>query len=173
MTDMIDLKDEHFLDIGCGSGTVSLYLAKTCAATITGIDIDKKEIKKAQSRANKFSIHFLLADAIHLPFKDETVGVVTCFDVLHHIKAWKNALKEIKRVLKPNGYLIYTDIVYPPLMTTIRKLCNHGNRMTMTDFNTCAEQNGIFLVHAFVSHYLIFNHYRAVLKKCTSALILE
>lgn len=164
MMDIIEVKGQHFLDIGCGSGAVSTYFAKTYAATITGIDIDRKEIKKAQSRTNG-PIHFLQADTIHLPFKDETIDIVTCFDVLHHIKTWENALKEIKRVLKPKGYLIYTDIFYSSLMTKMRALFNHGNRMTIADFTTFMEQQEIFIVHAVVSHYLIFDHYKAVLKK--------
>lgn len=164
MMEMVELK-EHLLDIGCGSGAVSSYFAETYAATITGIDVDKEEIRKAQSRTNGLPIHFLQADATHLPFKDETFDVVTCFDVLHHIKTWKNALKEIKRVLKPNGYLIYTDVCYSQLMAKMRELFDYGNKMTVADFTTFMEQNGIFLVHVVVSHYLIFDHCKAVLKK--------
>jgi ubiquinone/menaquinone biosynthesis C-methylase UbiE len=165
MMDTIEVKEcQHFLDIGCGSGAVPSYFAKPYTATITGIDIDREEIKKAQSRTRK-PIYFLQADATHLPFKDETVDIITCLDVLHHIKTWKNALKEIKRVLKPNGYLIYTDIFYSRAMATIRALFNHGNRMTAADFTTFMEQHGIFIVHVVVSHYLIFDHYKAVLKR--------
>ena len=91
------------LDVGCGQGVFLDRLAQTYRVKGTGIDISPRAIRQAkkQSRAGKF----IMADAVRLPFKDQSFDLVFSLDSLEHIKPQVKALKEMLRVLKPGGIL--------------------------------------------------------------------
>jgi len=97
-------KKGKLLDIGCGAGdfpeAFNYYLPNL---KITAIDLSKKAIEKAKKRNIKAK--FIVASAEKLPFKDNSFDVVTCFDVLEHVKSPEKMLGEIQRVLKPGGTL--------------------------------------------------------------------
>lgn len=50
----------------------------------------------------------MVADLLELPFEDNSFDIVTCREVIEHVEDEQKALKEIKRVLKPHGYLLIT-----------------------------------------------------------------
>lgn len=102
-------KGERMIDLGCGIGLYTLTLKKK-GYDIEGVDLDKNKIKKANYISKKTGINakFSVADIAHLPFKNNEFDKVIFSDVLEHIKEDTAALKEIARVLKPNGRLIIT-----------------------------------------------------------------
>jgi SAM-dependent methyltransferase len=94
------------LDIGCGEGWPSLYLARNIAY-VTGIDISAEYIRLAQSTASLLSlanVTFQVADIEHLPFADGSFKGV-CFggNVFTYQSDPVRMLNEIHRVLAPNG----------------------------------------------------------------------
>jgi len=95
-------KKGKLLDVGCGMGdfleAFSFYRPKY---NFFGIDISAKAISQAKKR--NLNINFKVADAQKLPFKDNTFDVVTCFDLIEHVKYPKLVLSEIHRVLKKRG----------------------------------------------------------------------
>tara|TARA_Y100000034_G_C6896361_1_gene413357 strand:+ start:1101 stop:1796 length:696 start_codon:yes stop_codon:yes gene_type:complete len=98
------------LDIGCSGGRYCFSFAKLGMKT-TGIDIAKKATDFASKKAKELGIknlNFQVGEAINLKFKTNTFDIIICIEVLHHLsnKDLKISLKEIKRVLKPNGILI-------------------------------------------------------------------
>jgi|TARA_B100000678_G_scaffold222010_1_gene189517 SAM-dependent methyltransferase len=104
------------LDVGCGQGhwtkTLAPYLAEK--ASITAIDNDSNWFEKNSALKDYFklsNIGFNLkrGDAEDLPFEDEAFDFVTCQTVLIHLKNPKKALKEMTRVLKPNGLLLCVE----------------------------------------------------------------
>ena len=106
----------NMLDVGCGQGhwtkTLAPYLAEK--ASITAIDNDSNWFEKNSALKDYFklsNIGFNLkrGDAEDLPFEDEAFDFVTCQTVLIHLKNPKKALKEMTRVLKPNGLLLCVE----------------------------------------------------------------
>ena len=97
-------KKGKLLDVGCGAGdfpeAFNYYLP---SFKISAIDISKKAIEKAKQRDIK--ANFIVASAEELPFKDNCFNVVTCFDVLEHVKSPEKMLGEMQRVLKSGGTL--------------------------------------------------------------------
>jgi ubiquinone/menaquinone biosynthesis C-methylase UbiE len=134
---------DNFLGVGCGSGAVSKYVASNYDANITAIDLEPELIERAQRSVRDMpNIHFLAADATHLPFLDNGFDVVLSFGVMHHISNWLDALKEIHRVLKPEGCFVYADIVYPRLVAKIARSFKHSYGVTTTqDLNLFVEDN--------------------------------
>jgi len=158
---------ENFLEVGCGSGAVSKYVASNYDANITAIDLDPELIELAQKSVHDMpNIHFLAADATHLPFLDKGFDVVLSFGVMHHISNWLDALKEIHRVLKPEGWFVYADIVYPRLVAKIARSFKHSYGVTTThDLNLFVEDNNFSSIHTSLSKSLLWNWCEAVYRR--------
>lgn len=93
------------LDIGCGSGRNFLDVK---GISLFGTDFSEEMLKLAKQRAEKSGINVNLkkANSDKIPFKDNYFDSVLCYAVLHCIKSEKqrvDTIKEIYRVLKPNG----------------------------------------------------------------------
>ena len=57
---------------------------------------------------------FVLGNSYKLPFKDDEFDLIVCSEVLEHLHEYNDALKEIKRVLKPRGYFLASVPAYFP-----------------------------------------------------------
>lgn len=90
------------LDVGANSGEFMKLLKDSKACRVKGVDLSLLAIENAKKKG----IKVLYADAENLPFKDASFDVVILREVLTHIHEPLKALKEIRRVLKPKGFLI-------------------------------------------------------------------
>jgi len=99
-------------DLGCGTGTTALLLARDFGLQVSGVDLSATNIERAIERMNTDSaaVRFVQADAHKLPFeKNELDGILAeCSFSLFADQA--AVLAEIKRVLKPGGRLAVTDM---------------------------------------------------------------
>jgi len=110
MCNIRDVKNKRILDAGCGIGLYSLELANK-GAQVTGVDINTKKITIAQNLANKMKIKnvfFERGDLTNLKLKSDYFDKIICSDVLEHIKNDEKAVKELFRVLKKGGEIIFT-----------------------------------------------------------------
>jgi ubiquinone/menaquinone biosynthesis C-methylase UbiE len=89
---------KNLLVVGCGSGLEAAILAQKLKAEVVGIDI-KDEFDET---AKKYAA-LETGDAENLLFKDETFDFVFSYHALEHIPNPKNALEEMRRVLKTGG----------------------------------------------------------------------
>ena len=151
---------QNFLEVGCGNGAVSKYVAKKYLLNVTGVDIDPEQIKLAQENTGDIpNIHFLEVDATNLPFQDNDFDIVLSFGVMHHISNWLDALGEIRRVLKPQGYFVYADLVYSELIAKFGRSFKHSYGITtMDDLNSFIQKNGFSTIHASMTNALIWHH---------------
>ena len=111
-------KGEKILDAGCGIGCYSFELATKFGCRVDGIDMDTEDIELAKQIIEKrhvSNVEFNVCGIFELKFDDETFDKVILIDVLEHIANDVRALKELHRVLKPEGQLIlstpYVDIM--------------------------------------------------------------
>lgn len=96
------LKDLSLLDVGGSTGIIDNYLAGHFG-NVVGIDIDDAAIKHARETHKKGNLEFMAADALSLPFPDDSFDVVICSQVYEHVPDPARMLDEIFRVLKPGG----------------------------------------------------------------------
>ncbi|MCC6138826.1 MAG: class I SAM-dependent methyltransferase [Bdellovibrionaceae bacterium] len=101
------------LDIGCGTGSLTVDLARTFPkAQITAIDLSFPYLKQAQRRLKKFPrVGFLQANAEDLPFKDSAYDVVVSCYLMHELprSAREKVIQEMVRLKKPEGVGVITD----------------------------------------------------------------
>jgi ubiquinone/menaquinone biosynthesis C-methylase UbiE len=102
------LDGDRILDLGCGNGRL-LKVFKEQKIDYFGLDASEKLIKIARKEYPKSK--FKVGDILSLPFPDNFFDKVFVIRTLHHVPSQKlrlQALKEIRRVLKPGGILILT-----------------------------------------------------------------
>jgi len=161
--------NQDFLEAGCGNGLVTKYLAEKYGASVTGIDIDPQQIALARKEAEDMqNIRYLEADTTSLPFGNRKFDIVLSFGVLHHIENWLDALKEIKRVLKPGGYFLYADIIYPERITSMDRSSNMSFGLVTIDIdelNSFLEEFGFTTVHSQWKKRLVCKNYEAVYRR--------
>lgn len=92
-------KDSILVDIGSGISPITPYPEKTLF-----LELEKKAVDFLVSKG----LNAKKGDITKLPFKDNSVDVIFCSEVLEHVPNYKKALKECSRVLKKNGALILT-----------------------------------------------------------------
>src|SRR4051812_44880044 len=106
---------EAVLDVGCGTGSLAIVAAKQVGTTgrVVGIDPSPEMIDraKAKARRKKVGVDFDVAWAQALPFHDASFDVVVSTVMLHHIPraGREDALRKVRRVLKPTGRLVAID----------------------------------------------------------------
>ncbi|UCG54107.1 MAG: class I SAM-dependent methyltransferase [Dehalococcoidia bacterium] len=158
-----------FLEVGCGGGFVTKYLAEEYRGKVTGVDIDPLQIELAKKGSGDIKdISYFEADATNLPFGDRKFDIILSVGVLHHMKDWLDALKEIKRVLKPGGYFLYADIVYPERITTIDKSSNLSFGLVTIDIgelNSFFDKFGFTTIYSQWKNRLVCKNYEAVYRK--------
>jgi len=106
---LLSLKGRLVLDGGCGPGTFGVILAET--NQVVGIDISGRSVRSANKRARDARASFvaLVGDLELLPFRSETFDICFCGWVLHHFPEVEPVIRELKRVLKPEGILAFVE----------------------------------------------------------------
>ncbi|MBT8368698.1 MAG: class I SAM-dependent methyltransferase [Deltaproteobacteria bacterium] len=101
----------NVLELGCGIGTVSAFLAQHYRMRVWGTDTDPLQIQRAQHQHPETAhLTFRVEDAAKLSFKDTDFDLVVSQNVFHHMAQWQTAASEISRVLTPGGYLLWLDL---------------------------------------------------------------
>ncbi len=101
-----DLKNKSVLCIGCGTGEECGYIKSLGVKRIVGIDISKELIKNAKK--NYPEIEFYVMNIEKINFQKSSFDFVYSSLVLHYLKDWTKALKNIHRVLKKNGTFLFS-----------------------------------------------------------------
>ncbi|MBD2485665.1 methyltransferase domain-containing protein [Planktothrix sp. FACHB-1365] len=109
----------QILDVGCGIGGSSLYLADKFQAEVTGITLSPVQAKRATERALEAQLQtktkFLVADALEMPFEANRFDLVWSLESAEHFPNKIKFLQESYRVLKPGGTLLMATWCHRPL----------------------------------------------------------
>jgi len=119
----IDKRNIKILNIGTGTGEEIKVLKKY--GKVYAIDINSDAIKmipKGLCEEKK------VCDATDITYPDEFFDLVTSFDVFEHIKNDSKSVREVKRILKPSGYLIFTVPAFQFLFSSRDKALEHKRR---------------------------------------------
>jgi len=92
----------RILDLGCGTGRFSTPLRQAFSCRVIGVEPSAAMLKVARVKED---IVWLQGQAENLPFSDGALDLVFMSQVFHHLVDSRTALREIRRVLKPGGFL--------------------------------------------------------------------
>jgi tocopherol O-methyltransferase len=108
---------EQILDVGCGIGGSSLYLAEKFGATATGITLSPVQANRATERARSSNINaqFQVADALNMPFPDNSFDLVWSLESGEHMPDKAKFIQECVRVLKPGGTFVMATWCHRPI----------------------------------------------------------
>ncbi len=123
--------DVQVLDWGCGKGHIS-YLLQRAGFQVTACDVDARADDSAFGQATPIiaeqAIEVVpLVDPVALPFADASFDVVLSMGVLEHVEDDAGSLRELHRVLKPDGLCLVCFLPYT-LSWTQRLAHARGNR---------------------------------------------
>ena len=124
---------ESILDIGCGRGLLLIELAKKIPqGKATGVDLwlgnleyknsPQMVLDNASVEGVSNRIEVITADALALPFNNNSFDMVTTSLMMHHLTDIYKALNEMVRVLKPGGTLVIADVNskrYVPILKSL------------------------------------------------------
>lgn len=102
------------LDVGCGAGFLSNELALH-GYKVSGVDLSADSLRVAKLYDKTGSVNYETADALHLPYPDQSFDVVTSMDFLEHVENPEAFIKEFARVLKPGGLFFFHTFNRSPL----------------------------------------------------------
>lgn len=120
-------KEYTVLDLGCGGGrNIEYFLTK--ASKVYGIDHSKASVKIA-SELNKKEIKsgrckILIQDVKNIPFKDESIDIVTAFETIYFWNDIEECFKEIYRELKKGGQFLICNEASSKERRDVKKLVN-------------------------------------------------
>ena len=126
-------RDMNVLELACGTGQLSVPLSpyvRLWEAT----DYSPNMIAEAKKRVTSSRLHFSVQDAADLPYAPETFDAVVIANALHILQEPDKVMAEIRRVLKPGGWLFAPTFVHG------------GGRLA--GFRTwCMERTGFHVYH--------------------------
>lgn len=125
------LEKPRILDIGCGSGVPTIELAKLSNGEIIGIDINQSLLDKLNRKIEEegFSgrVKTMKCSLFEIDFPDESFDIIWAEGSIWII-GFEKGLKELRRLLKPNGFLVVHDEV-KTVSNKLRKIPSCGYKL--------------------------------------------
>jgi len=179
---LTDLSNKTILDIGCGSGGMLRNFIQYGAAPLNlyGIDLIEERIKKAREISP--NINYIEGDASKLPYKCNFFDIISQYTVFTSIKdkeTKQNIAKEMLRVLKTSGVIVWYDMkILNPFNKNIKSISKNEIREMFpgceclfysVTFNPIISRR-LAKISVLFSHFIenlkVFNsHYFVVIRK--------
>lgn len=121
MKQMSVKKGARALDVCCGTGDWALSLAEEVGVSgeVIGLDFSKNMLSVAEEKKDKADldhVQFVHGNAMELPFADESFDYVTIGFGLRNVPDYKAVLKELYRVVKPDGIVVCLETSQPTMI---------------------------------------------------------
>ena len=107
----IALQDKDVVEVGCGQGAGGQFLLQyKNPRSYIGIDLSEKAIELCQRNSKFTNAQWMQGRADCLPIPDNSVDVLVNIESSHCYPSMEQFLSEVQRVLRPNGYMAFTDL---------------------------------------------------------------
>jgi SAM-dependent methyltransferase len=127
----------RILDAGCGSGRNMLELARH--GQVTGVELSELSASLARERRVGEVVG---GSVLAMPFEPGHFELAVCLDVIEHLEDDLAALRELRRVIAPDGALLITVPAYPWLWSGHDVVNHHYRRYTRRTLQSVAERAG-------------------------------
>jgi ubiquinone/menaquinone biosynthesis C-methylase UbiE len=110
----VELRGREVLEVGCGRGGGSAYVMRTFQPRrMVAVDLSRAAIDCCRRTHVLPGLTFERGNAVDLPFGNDRFDAVINVESSHCYPSRAAFFREVYRVLKPGGYFLYTDVVYP------------------------------------------------------------
>ena len=134
LVSMVDITGKDILEIGSGRGGGLAYTAKTFQpSSARGVDRDKIATRFCNEHYGHMGLSFIRGDAQNLPLEDNTFDVILNVESSHRYPDMNSFLGEVKRLLKPKGYFLYTDFRYETEMEQLKQQLKASGLTLLTE----------------------------------------
>ena len=146
---LLSLDNKHILELGCGSAEITRNIASAGEnRKVTALEVDEIAHDKNQQITDLPNVTFALSGAQSIPLADESVDVVFMFKSLHHVPlaSMEPAMHEIRRVLKPCGFVYISEPVFAGDFNEVLRLFHDEQLVRQAAFDTLkkAVDDGLF-----------------------------
>jgi ubiquinone/menaquinone biosynthesis C-methylase UbiE len=172
---------ERILDVGCGMGTPALKLASTVEVSIVGVTISGRQVERATQRAQQCGfaerLEFQLADAMALPFPDDSFDAAFALESVQHMDR-ATVLRELVRVVRPGGKIVLTDLFRrarpseggPSIMDALVSMWMMTEPLALADYPDLLAASGLRLVELTdITDNVLHRSFAAVLQLIVGA----
>jgi len=109
---------DDVLDVACGTGDLAMAFAQAGPRSVTAVDfseqmLDRARDKQQRAKTDALEIEYRTADAMALPFADESFDIVSIAFGLRNVAEPMSALREFQRVLRAGGRLVVLEFSEP------------------------------------------------------------
>lgn len=117
-----EVQDKEMLEVGSGRGGGAHYIARYLRpARMVGMDLAGNAVKFARNTFQQPNLEYVQGNAEALPFTDNSFDVVINVESCHAYGSVPNFLGEVRRVLRPGGTLVLTDMRGGPGLELLRR----------------------------------------------------
>lgn len=150
-----NLQGKKVLSLGCGSGEDCVYLKSQGAAEVIGIDISEKLIEIAKESYS--DCEFRVMDMERLDFADTSFDFVYSSLAIHYIEDWHRVFQEVYRVLKPNGYFLFS--CNHPVANALELVDDDGDiRTTQLSRTRTKSNNTVKIVGDYMTRHPLYSY---------------
>jgi SAM-dependent methyltransferase len=141
------------IDVGCGCGRLAIPLSKTHQGTYLGTDVVPDLVEFARETCRRRDWRFEVVDSLRIPAPDQSADMVCFFSVLTHLLHEQSYLylEEAKRVLKPNGRIVFSFLEFrmPFHWSVFASTVDNARGRNEHPLNVFIERDAI---HAWAGH---------------------
>lgn len=116
-TENLKTPNSQVLDMACGTADSTIALAKAGVPRVTGVDISEGMLKVGEKKIEELNLNSVISlkveDCENLSFEDNTFDAAFIAFGIRNFEDKKKGLKELHRVLKPNGHLLILELSVP------------------------------------------------------------
>ncbi len=145
--------DAAILDIGTSTGTNLRMLKEMGFVSYQGLDMNDDAIRWC---AEKGLGVVRKGDICEIPFPDGSFDLVLVTDIIEHVDDDKQALREVRRVLKSNGRALITVPAFESLWGLQDEVAHHKRRYRVSELEQKLKYVGLFPQELFYFNYLLF-----------------
>ena len=145
-------EDQYILEIGCGLGRTSCYIAREYGCRVVGVDISERMVARSNERAKRQGletrVEFKVSDAQKLPFDDALFDAVIDESVTAFVGDKQKAISEYVRVAKPGGYVGLNEATWikapsPELVKYVSFIMGQADFLTSSGWKELLEGSGL------------------------------
>lgn len=161
-----EIENKVVLDYGSGNGRDANKLMLMNPKKIICCDISSDNLKIVKElNPDEKIITILLEKSDIIPMEDESVDVINCNGVLHHIKNPQKIVKEFYRILKPKGLvyiMLYTEYLFKILNEDITFNIKNGAKDIFEAFGRCTDKCEYSTFYSIIETLELFDKFRLI-----------